>query len=74
MTEDQLRADVAELLEMPPQSIGAQDNLIEAGLDSIRLMTLSDRWQAAGAQIGFLELAENPTLKQWWELVNGADN
>jgi bifunctional isochorismate lyase/aryl carrier protein len=74
VTEDQLRADVAELLELPPESIGAQDNLIEAGLDSIRLMTLSDRWQAAGAQIGFLELAENPTLKQWWELVNGVNS
>lgn len=73
MTEDQLRADVAELLEIPPERIGTQDNLIEAGLDSIRLMTLSDRWQAAGAQIGFLELAENPTLQQWWELVNGVD-
>jgi bifunctional isochorismate lyase/aryl carrier protein len=35
-------------------------------------MTLSDRWQAAGAEIGFMELAENPTLQQWWELVRGS--
>lgn len=71
LTETQLRADVAELLAAAPESIGRDDNLVEAGLDSIRIMTLSDRWQAAGAEIGFMELAESPTLRQWWELVSG---
>jgi bifunctional isochorismate lyase/aryl carrier protein len=72
MTEDQLRIDVAELLAVDPASIRRDDNLVDAGLDSIRIMTLSDRWQAAGAEIGFMELAENPTLQQWWELVRGS--
>ncbi|MFC6937475.1 phosphopantetheine-binding protein [Actinomadura yumaensis] len=35
-TRDELRSEVAELLAVEPAEIGFDDNLIDAGLDSIR--------------------------------------
>ena len=64
-----LRAEVAALLEMPAVELGSEDNLLESGLDSIRLMSLLERWKRAGATLTFVELAEAPTLTAWWRLL-----
>jgi hypothetical protein len=40
--------------------------LIHAGLDSIRLMTLVERWQKAGRKLSFVQLGAKPTLLDWW--------
>lgn len=71
MTRDGLRADVAELLDLEPGELEFDDNLIDAGLDSIRVMMLIERWRARGAEIGFAELAEAPTLDGWHALLTG---
>lgn len=70
LTEEQVRADVAELLGELPSDIADQDNLADRGMDSIRMMTLVRRWQDAGVEIGFLELMENPTVADWWRLLS----
>jgi len=64
-----LRADVAALLDEPAEALDAYDNLLDRGLDSIRLMTLVERWRRAGAEISFVDLAERPTLAEWHELI-----
>lgn len=61
-----LRTEVAKLLQMPASDLLADDNLVYAGLDSIRLMSLVERWRAGGHPVTFAELAEQPTLAQWW--------
>lgn len=61
-----LTAQVADLLQMPASDLRADDNLVYAGLDSIRLMSLVERWRAGGAQVTFALMAEQPTLAQWW--------
>jgi bifunctional isochorismate lyase/aryl carrier protein len=71
-TLDGLRADVAEILGIDPGELEPGDNLIDAGLDSIRVMMLIERWRAAGAEIGFAELAEVPTLAGWHALLGTA--
>jgi bifunctional isochorismate lyase/aryl carrier protein len=69
LTEEVVRADVAELLHLPPEEVLDADDLFEFGLDSIRLATLLERWRGAGAEIGFADLAERATLDHWLPLL-----
>lgn len=71
LSRQQVRSDVAELLQ-EVASIGDDENLLERGLDSIRLMSLVERWRRTGAEISFVELAERPTLTDWYALLSSA--
>ncbi|WP_137937873.1 isochorismatase [Chitinivorax sp. B] len=64
-----LRAEIATLLQMPASDLMPDDNLLLLGLDSIRLMSLVEQWRAAGSETAFVELAEKPTLGDWWQLI-----
>ncbi|MGH8081358.1 MAG: isochorismatase family protein, partial [Lysobacter sp.] len=64
-----LRTELALIMERPLEDITAEDNPFEAGLDSIRLMTLLERWSSRGERIGLVELAERGSVAQWWELI-----
>lgn len=64
-----VRADVAELLHRSPEEVLATENLFESGLDSVRLLTLLERWREAGAELSFVDLAELPTLEHWLTLL-----
>ncbi|SEH01270.1 bifunctional isochorismate lyase / aryl carrier protein/mycobactin phenyloxazoline synthetase [Nonomuraea solani] len=65
---ERLRAQIAELLDVEPGELGLHDDLVEAGLDSIRVMTLIEHWQREGHRIGFADLLEKPTIAAWAEL------
>ncbi|MFI5835753.1 phosphopantetheine-binding protein [Micromonospora sp. NPDC051300] len=65
----ELQAQIAELLDEPVDSFGPDDDLIDVGLDSIRLMTLVERWRSGGVRLGFVELADHPTVNGWWSLM-----
>lgn len=67
---DRLRGDVSEILEQPLSEIPEDESFLDLGLDSIRLMTLVERWRGAGIDVSFMELAERPTLAEWWELLS----
>ncbi|GAA0134024.1 isochorismatase [Paenibacillus sp. YSY-4.3] len=68
---EQLRQQVADLLHEAAEEIGGQDDLIELwGLDSIRIMSLAERFSREGGEIAFTELAERPTLEDWWQLLS----
>ena len=69
LTHETMRADVAELLEEDAAAIGDDDNLVDFGLDSMRLMALATRWRNAGANVQFADLAERPQLTHWFSLV-----
>ncbi|MFI9815535.1 phosphopantetheine-binding protein [Saccharothrix variisporea] len=73
LTAATIRADVAELLHRKPDESFDAEDLFAAGLDSVRLMTLVERWREAGAEIDFVRLAERPTLGAWLELLAGQD-
>ena len=51
---------------------GIEDNLVDWGLDSIRLMLLRQRWIDRGADVPFAQLAERPQLTHWWSLLQAA--
>lgn len=70
LDEQRIRADVAELLGCAPADIDAEENLVDRGLDSVRLMALVERWRAAGAaQLEFPDLAEQPEIAHWITVV-----
>jgi bifunctional isochorismate lyase / aryl carrier protein len=71
LTLDRMRADIALILHADAEEIADTDNLIDHGLDSIRLMSLVQQWQQAGAPITFEQLAEFPEITHWHRLVRG---
>lgn len=66
----QLRSELAQMIEVPLDEVGAEDNPFEIGLDSIRLMSLLERWSAGGERIGLVELAERASVADWWQLID----
>lgn len=72
LTLDRVRAEVAELLYQDPDDVTDTEDLVESGMDSIRIITLLERWREAGVRISFVELAESPTVAAWWALLSGA--
>lgn len=60
-----LQGHVAALLGVPAAQVSTTDDLVDQGLDSVRLMTLVERLRAEGADVDFVDLAEHFTLEGW---------
>ncbi|GEK03981.1 phosphopantetheine-binding protein [Streptomyces sp. NPDC003388] len=74
MSREQVTADIAEATGLRPEEIGETTNLRDAGLDSIRLMSLVEKWRAAGVEgADFVTLASAPTLGAWLAAFAPAD-
>lgn len=69
ITLERMRADIAGMLHEAPEAIGLDDNLMDLGLDSMRLLNLILGWQEAGVELDFGAFAERFTLAGWWETV-----
>ncbi|MGP6488486.1 isochorismatase family protein [Duffyella gerundensis] len=65
----ELRAMILPLLEDDDQPED-DDNLIDYGLDSVRVMTLAARWRQVHADIDFVSLAKDPSINGWWALLS----
>lgn len=63
--QGELRADVAHILEVDAEGLSPNGSLFDAGLDSVRLMVLIERWRAKGYTADLLDLAETPTISAW---------
>ncbi len=64
-----LRAHVASLVDVAADELGADDSLIDWGLDSLRLMNLVETFKAIGVEVEFLDLVEPPTLRHYSEIL-----
>jgi bifunctional isochorismate lyase/aryl carrier protein len=62
-----LRARLAPALD--EQGYGADENLMDYGLDSLEVMNLVAELDQRGIKVSFEELAGTPTLNAWWALV-----
>ncbi|KAF1016856.1 MAG: Vibriobactin-specific isochorismatase [Stenotrophomonas maltophilia] len=69
LTLEQMRADVARMLDCTPDQIGDDDNLMDLDLDSMRMLGLVLAWSNAGVPLEFAQLAEYSTLRGWWGVV-----
>lgn len=70
LTLDILRADVAAMLGEAPEDIGPDDNLLDLGLDSMRMLGLVMKWGRTGIPLEFSALAEHTTLDGWWRVIS----
>ena len=62
-----LPARIADLLGL--DDVGADDNLIELGMDSITMMRLAGAWRKEGLDVKFADLVASPTLGAWQSLL-----
>lgn len=69
LTLERMRADVAKLLEEDLADVAVDDNLIDLGLDSMRMLSLVLEWSKTGIALEFSDLAEHTTLRQWWQVI-----
>ncbi|MFM5315660.1 isochorismatase family protein [Aeromonas veronii] len=72
LTRESLRAQVLARLpaEMQQEQPTEDDNLLDYGLDSLAVMGLVEEWRQQGLVVELAELARNPTLAHWWELLS----
>jgi len=64
-----LRAVILPLLDESDEPLD-DENLIDYGLDSVRMMALAARWRKVHGDIDFVMLAKNPTIDAWWALLS----
>lgn len=68
VTREQAIQDVADALFMEPSQLDTSTDLLDQGMDSVRIMGLVERWRSAGvSHIDFIALAEDQRLEQWLE-------
>jgi len=63
-----LREIILPLLDESDEPLD-DENLIDYGLDSVRMMAHAARWRKVHGDIDFVMLAKNPTLDAWWALL-----
>ncbi|MET9734808.1 phosphopantetheine-binding protein [Streptomyces sp. NPDC006458] len=70
LTVQRIREDVADVLGEDPADIPDDEDLVDYGLDSVRLMSLVERWRRDhGAEITFVALAERTAIEAWAPLL-----
>lgn len=63
--------DVATALGVDAADLTEETNLLDAGLDSVRIMSLVEKWRSAGHDhIDFPTLASDPILGSWLEALS----
>lgn len=70
-TTERVRREVAEILDEQPEDVPLDEELTDAGLDSVRLMTLLTRWNRESPEpIEFADFAERPVIRDWVGMLN----
>ncbi|TSE01423.1 amino acid adenylation domain-containing protein [Skermania sp. ID1734] len=69
---ESIRAQIAAQLAIAPDLIDDNADLIQLGLDSIRMMRLAGTWRKAGFNVNFAELAAAPTVGEWARMLTTA--
>ncbi|MFI6866085.1 phosphopantetheine-binding protein [Nocardia sp. NPDC050406] len=63
--------DVAAALGVSADELTDETNLLDAGLDSVRIMSLVEKWRAAGYEhVDFPSLAADPVLGSWIDVLS----
>ncbi|MGD9544284.1 MAG: isochorismatase family protein [Methylocystis sp.] len=70
LTREDIKKQLLSALEVEEAEFDADENLIDYGLDSVQVMMLVTEWRRRGVDVGFEELAKNPTLNGWWEIID----
>ncbi|MFP1806104.1 isochorismatase family protein [Lonsdalea quercina] len=68
-SREQLRAELLPLLDEGSEDLEDDENLLDYGLDSVRIMSLVARWRQSGHDLDFVALVKNPTIAHWLHLL-----
>ncbi|MDX7998255.1 isochorismatase [Xenorhabdus sp. Reich] len=68
-TRERLRAEILPLLDDDCGEIDDHENLLDYGLDSVKIMSLVTHWNHANHNIDFISLVKTPTLANWFILL-----
>ncbi|OCQ54708.1 Isochorismatase [Photorhabdus australis subsp. thailandensis] len=60
-----LKGLLLPLLDGDSGDIGDDENLLDYGLDSVRIMSLISHWRQQGYEVDFISLMKNPTINGW---------
>ena len=66
-----------QIYKMLPQKdeMADSENLLEKGLNSLKIMRIANQWRKQGIKVPFGELMEQPTLAAWWNMIQAqSDN
>ncbi|MGO3327679.1 non-ribosomal peptide synthetase [Gordonia sp. (in: high G+C Gram-positive bacteria)] len=66
---EQIRADVASLLDVDPDTISDTDDLVRHGMHSLLIIKLTSTWRRAGHRVRSSQLAQDPTIAAWAGLL-----
>lgn len=69
-SEEALRTDIARVIGENPQALAPDDDLMDWGLDSLRLLDLVTGWNEAGLTLDLSELAGQLTLARMWQVIS----
>lgn len=67
---ESVKKAVASLLNESAEEIDENENLIDRGLDSVRIMALVEMWRLKVPSINFMQLVKEPTITAWWKLLS----
>jgi len=70
LTREDLKKQLLSALDVEESDFDPDENLIDYGLDSVRVMMLVTEWRKLGIDVGFDELAKKPTLNGWWDIID----
>ncbi|ACV63457.1 amino acid adenylation domain protein [Desulfofarcimen acetoxidans DSM 771] len=68
LSYEEVRMQIKAMLPAPVE-FDDDHNLIELGLNSLKIMRLVNNWRRAGAAVAFAELIAAPRLSDWWSLL-----
>ncbi|KPI00183.1 acyl carrier protein familyprotein [Actinobacteria bacterium OK074] len=73
LTLELIRHDIADSLGEDPADIPVDENLLDHGLDSVRIMALLEHWRREhGVEAAFADLAERPAIDAWAPLLGAS--
>lgn len=67
-----IASDTCAVLDLAADQVDFDADLTDYGLDSLRLMTLVEKWREAGYEVDFVSLATEPVLNRWIDHFDGA--
>ncbi|WP_084351177.1 non-ribosomal peptide synthetase [Millisia brevis] len=69
-TREDLRRLVADELDLSPEQIANDDDLLGRGMHSLAMMKFAGRLRKAGHRINYSKLALTPTIDEWAQLLD----
>lgn len=67
-----MKRDIAKILSLDVNDIEDDEDLMDLGMDSIRMMELIEIWRKKGANVNFTDLASTSVLSDWSKVIGAS--